>query len=101
MYQARRPFHPKRLWDLIHDKFVVMQNVEQVVDEDSSSTTSDDNDEDFDMEDDDEAVSSDTDMEDDDDLAGKQYKKDIDPQVPQAPLDQMFCPAAGTDNKFR
>lgn len=29
MYQARRPFHPKRLFDLIHDKFILLQNKEQ------------------------------------------------------------------------
>ncbi|KAH8808643.1 PiT family inorganic phosphate transporter [Xylogone sp. PMI_703] len=29
VYRARRPFHPKRLFALIHDKFIVLQNVEQ------------------------------------------------------------------------
>lgn len=85
VYQARRPFHPKRLWDLIHDKFVVMQNVEQVVDEDSSSTTSSSpSDEDFEMVDATSSTSSDPEM-DDDDLAGTEYKKDIDPRVSLAP----------------
>lgn len=28
MYKARRPFHPRRLFSLIHDKFIVLQNVE-------------------------------------------------------------------------
>jgi len=30
---ARRPFHLKRLFDLIHDKFIVLQNVDQVIEE--------------------------------------------------------------------
>ncbi|KAE8403234.1 CobW domain protein [Aspergillus pseudonomiae] len=28
VYKARRPFHPRRLFSLIHDKFIVLQNVE-------------------------------------------------------------------------
>jgi hypothetical protein len=29
VYKARRPFHPKRLYSLIHDKFILLQNVEK------------------------------------------------------------------------
>lgn len=33
VYQARRPFHPKRLFELVHDKFILLQNTEQYEDE--------------------------------------------------------------------
>lgn len=29
MYRARRPFHPRRLFALLHDKFILLQNREQ------------------------------------------------------------------------
>ncbi|OAP60388.1 hypothetical protein AYL99_05390 [Fonsecaea erecta] len=29
VYTRRRPFHPKRLYELVHDKFVLMENAEQ------------------------------------------------------------------------
>jgi hypothetical protein len=32
-YRTRKPFPPKRLFNLIHDKFVTFQNVDQVDDE--------------------------------------------------------------------
>lgn len=35
VYQARRPFHPRRLYQLIHDKFVMMENAEE--DEESNA----------------------------------------------------------------
>ncbi|CZR61159.1 uncharacterized protein PAC_11055 [Phialocephala subalpina] len=34
IYRARRPFHPNGLRDLIYDKFIVMQNANQVVEGD-------------------------------------------------------------------
>jgi hypothetical protein len=37
VYSARRPFHPKKLFDLIHDKFIVLQNVEKDEEDDEDS----------------------------------------------------------------
>lgn len=85
VYRARKPFHPKRLFDLIHDKFIVLQNVAEVDDEegeeddDASSGsedeamggTSDEN----------EGAEEDSDTEMEDDLAGKDFQKEIDPKV--------------------
>lgn len=33
IYKARRPFHPKRLFHLLHDKFILLQNTEQYDDD--------------------------------------------------------------------
>ncbi|RMZ86946.1 hypothetical protein DV736_g5828, partial [Chaetothyriales sp. CBS 134916] len=48
VYRARRPFHPRRLYGLIHDKFVIMEGVvedegdgEEAVDEDDSENAGD------------------------------------------------------------
>lgn len=88
VYQARRPFHPKRLFDLIHDKFIVIQNVDEAPgddesedDEDQEMTDCDDgncenkSDNGEDNEDDDE------DEEMGDNLAEKDFSKEIDPQI--------------------
>jgi hypothetical protein len=83
VYPARRPFHPKRLFDLIHDKFIVLQNVDQVIEEKEDAEDEDiadansSNDED---EEDDELEGSDTEMEDE--MDGKDFAKEIDPKVP-------------------
>ncbi|KEF51535.1 uncharacterized protein A1O9_12452 [Exophiala aquamarina CBS 119918] len=37
VYQARRPFHPKRLYQLIHDKFVLMEGVVEDENEDDET----------------------------------------------------------------
>jgi hypothetical protein len=83
VYRARKPFHPKRLFNLIHDKFITLQNVDQIVEE----AEEDDGDSDEEMEDSDETAnddeplgSSDTEMEDDE-LAEKQFQKEIPPEV--------------------
>lgn len=42
VYRARRPFHPKRLFALIHDKFIVLQNVEENEDQEGSDEETED-----------------------------------------------------------
>lgn len=39
MYRARRPFNPRRLYRLIHDKFVIMEG--QIQDEDGDGDSDD------------------------------------------------------------
>ena len=86
VYSARKPFHPKRLFNLIHDKFIVLQNVDQVVDEEEENEedeTSDDSEDDA-MDgttDEDEGAQDDSDTEMEDDLAGKDFAPEIDPKV--------------------
>lgn len=50
MYSARRPFHPRRLFSLLHDKFIILQSnqAEIVEDDDSAEEEGDDDDEDDD-----------------------------------------------------
>ncbi|KUJ20538.1 cobW-domain-containing protein [Mollisia scopiformis] len=75
VYRARKPFHPNRLWDLIYDKFIVMQNVDQVVEEDE---VGEDDDEDMDQNAE-EGEDSDTEMGED--VEDKEYPKEIDPKM--------------------
>ncbi|KAE8332373.1 P-loop containing nucleoside triphosphate hydrolase protein [Aspergillus sergii] len=35
VYKARRPFHPRRLFSLIHDKFIILQDVETQEDDEN------------------------------------------------------------------
>ncbi|RDW66579.1 CobW-domain-containing protein [Coleophoma cylindrospora] len=80
VYRARKPFHPKRLFNLIHDKFVVLQNAGNADDE---SQAEDDSDTDSVMDTDlteeatDSPISSDIDMEDN--LDQKDFAREIDP----------------------
>ncbi|KAJ5578724.1 uncharacterized protein N7459_007688 [Penicillium hispanicum] len=45
VYSARRPFHPRRLFALLHDKFILLQNneVDEEQDEDENEEMEDDN----------------------------------------------------------
>lgn len=87
MYSARKPFHPKRLFNLIHDKFIVIQNVDDVNDEDDEENNEDeDGDEDELMTDCSEDVDEDEDYDEGDekmgdDLSDKNFSTGIDPQV--------------------
>ena len=55
VYRARRPFHPRRLFALLHDKFIILQNgAEEEDDENEDDDEDEDEDEDEDMEDADE-----------------------------------------------
>ena len=89
MYSARKPFHPKRLFDLIHDKFIVLQNVDQVGveveheedEEDEDMGSLDDNSEE-------EGEMADSDTEMNDELDTKTFQKEIDPKVGPS-LDQL------------
>ena len=51
VYTSRRPFHSKRLWDLLHDKFILLQNGDN---EDEDGEENEDEDGDEEMQDDDE-----------------------------------------------
>ncbi|KAI1819222.1 P-loop containing nucleoside triphosphate hydrolase protein [Xylaria intraflava] len=71
VYRARRPFHPKRLWKIIGDVFIVIQTEyldeqggEQNGDADAMDTGEDEDDED--MEDDDDESEDESDSEDGD-----------------------------------
>ena len=86
VYSARKPFHPKRLFNLIHDKFIVLQNVDQVVDEEEENeedeTSSDSEDDGMGgTTDEDENLQEDSDTEMEDDLIGKGFAPEIDPKV--------------------
>ncbi|KAL5362051.1 CobW domain protein [Aspergillus floccosus] len=48
VYKARRPFHPRRLFALLHDKFIILQNGAE---EEENEDDDEDEDEDEDMED--------------------------------------------------
>ena len=50
MYSARRPFHPRRLFSLLHDKFIILQSsgVEENGDDDNTEEEEDDDDDDDD-----------------------------------------------------
>lgn len=48
VYSARRPFHPKRLWDLVSEPFCVIQTEYQEDEEDSDDDGDEDEDEDGD-----------------------------------------------------
>ncbi|KAG2420526.1 hypothetical protein HFD88_000138 [Aspergillus terreus] len=50
VYRARRPFHPRRLFALLHDKFIILQNGAEEED-DENEDDDEDEDEDEDMED--------------------------------------------------
>jgi hypothetical protein len=85
VYHARKPFHPKRLFDLIHDKFIVLQNVDQVVDEEEDKEEDETEDSEDEVmggtPDQNEGAEEDSDTEMEDELAGKDYAKEIDPKV--------------------
>ncbi|TQS36227.1 hypothetical protein Golomagni_03330 [Golovinomyces magnicellulatus] len=85
VYRARKPFHPKRLFNLIHDKFIVIQNVDDV-DHDEDDEENDDDDDEImtncnEDGDEDEDDDEDEDEKMGDDLSGKDFKKEIDPQI--------------------
>ena len=84
VYRARKPFHPKRLFDLIHDKFIVLQNAAEVDDEEEEDDEAGSGSEDEAMDgtlDKNEGVEEDSDTEMEDDLAGKDFEREIDPKV--------------------
>ncbi|KAI6250956.1 putative metal chaperone [Erysiphe necator] len=88
VYRARRPFHPKRLFDLIHDKFIVIQNVDEAPGDDESEDNDDqemidcdDDEKSSEKDDGDKNESEDEDEEMGDDLADKDFSKEIDPQI--------------------
>lgn len=65
VYSARRPFHPRRLFALLHDKFIVLQNNE-VGDEEDDGDDDDENDNEMDV--DGESQPDDEDEDDDMDI---------------------------------
>jgi hypothetical protein len=87
IYRAKRPFHPKRLFNLIHDKFIVIQNIDQVEEEESDDENGEngkDQDEEMDGSDEanaDEKSDDDSDIEMKDELASKKFAKEIPPEV--------------------
>jgi U3 small nucleolar ribonucleoprotein component len=85
IYRARKPFHPKRLFDLIHDKFIVLQNVDQEEEEEEEEEgEGSGGSEDEDMggtADENEDMQEDSETEMEDDLAGKDFAREIDPKV--------------------
>lgn len=83
MYRARKPFHPKRLFDLIHDKFIILQNVDQVGTGVEQEEGDEDEAENMDSQNEDEADGSVSDSDTDmiDDLDGKTFETNIDPKV--------------------
>jgi len=82
IYRARRPFHPKRLFNLVHDKFIVIQNIDEV-EETEGEEDNDNEDEETDEPGEDsteETPDHDSDTEMEDDLDDKEFAK-IDPEV--------------------
>ncbi|ETI25035.1 hypothetical protein G647_04405 [Cladophialophora carrionii CBS 160.54] len=73
VYRARRPFHPKRLYKLIHDKFVLMEGQLQQEEDnmDADEDNQDDGSSDVDLDDDD----------DDDDQEEDDFSTEIKPDV--------------------
>lgn len=61
MYSARRPFNPRKLWDLLHDKFILLQHGDGEEDGDEE------NDEEDDENEGDDKMDEDDDDDDDDD----------------------------------
>jgi hypothetical protein len=79
--RARKPFHPKRLFDLIRDKFIVLQNAdEEEEEEDEAGSGSEDEAMDR-TPDENEGVDEDSDTEMEDALAGKDFEREIDHKV--------------------
>ncbi|RFU25592.1 hypothetical protein B7463_g10758, partial [Scytalidium lignicola] len=77
VYRARRPFHPKRLFALIQDKFIVLQNVERDEDEDEDE---EDENEDTEMGDEQEQTDEngkDEDSEIEDEFEGMDFEEEI------------------------
>lgn len=68
VYRARRPFHPKRLWEMISDVFIVIQN-----EYDTQNGEDGEDEEDGEWEDDD--------MDDDETIDGSEGDKDEQPQL--------------------
>jgi len=80
VYRARKPFHPKRLFDLVHDKFILLQNTEQHGDGENEGKADEDEEmADVDDETDPEDAEWDSDVEDE--LADKEYDKEISTEV--------------------
>ncbi|KAI5305035.1 hypothetical protein KEM56_005461 [Ascosphaera pollenicola] len=67
VYSARRPFHPRRLFALLHDKFILLQNKEEEEDDEDEMEIDQDGDaemEDVDKEEEGEKEDSDEEIED-------------------------------------
>lgn len=45
VYSARRPFHPRRLFELLHDKFILLQNNEAEEEDDEEEEEEEDDEE--------------------------------------------------------
>ena len=87
VYRARKPFHPKRLYQLIYDKFVLMKDAEEAGNENEDQETDEEMDELSATPEDHERSdtgswedASDEEMEDDNDLS-----KEVDPKVCSKP----------------
>lgn len=71
VYSARRPFNPRKLWDLLHDKFILLQHG------DGEEEEGEDEDEENDDEEDDENESDDKMDEDENDDDDNQEENEI------------------------
>ncbi|KAF3398535.1 putative metal chaperone YciC [Penicillium rolfsii] len=60
VYSARRPFHPRRLFSLLHDKFIILQNNEVGEEDEEDEDSMEEDDHENDKQDDDE-MDTDTD----------------------------------------
>lgn len=81
VYRARKPFHPKRLFDLIHDKFIILHNTDKE-EEEGDEAGSGSGDEAMDRTpDENEGVGENSDTGMEDDLAGKDFEREIDHKV--------------------